>query len=191
MKRIFWLIGCVILAGQTAFALVTAEAGTLTRPWLRQKFELAENDPKATREMILIIEQKGILHDGDCPAIVKSYYGALETLEAKDSFNPAKKIILLNAGMKLLAQAIIATPEDLEVRFVRCATLQHLPAFLGYRDLRMQDLNRTYEMLLERDYSVVERPMQLKMTDFLLASDRLTHSQEQAMSELRRELEGK
>lgn len=167
----------------TAFALIFAltvaaqASAAMDRIWLRQQFENAEKNSAATRAMIADIEASGFLAKESCPSIVKAYYGALKTLAAKFDFRPTRKMTELKAGLLLLDETVVAAPDDLEIHFLRFATLHHLPGFLSDREKRSQDLMRIYTMLLERDFSVVDQATQRKMIDFLLESDRLSERQ--------------
>lgn len=60
---------------------------------------------------------------------VQVYRGSLLLLEASHTWALWKKNSLSKEGLALMDQAVLAAPDDLEVRFVRAITTRALPSF--------------------------------------------------------------
>ncbi len=82
---------------------------------------------------------------GQTPSI-EAYYGSLRLLEASHTWALWKKNSLSREGVRLMDQAVIAAPNDLDIRFVRAATTYQLPAFFHLRAQSEQD----FKYLAER-----------------------------------------
>lgn len=61
----------------------------------------------------------------------KAYLGAKIALTAKDNWNPLDQISTLKEGLKYINEAVDNSPNNIEIRFIRFATLHHVPTFLG------------------------------------------------------------
>jgi len=122
------------------------------------------------------------------PGFVLAYYGALKGLEAKHSLNPAKMIRNIAVSLKYLDEAVQRSPDDLEVRFVRFASLHHFPPVLGIGKKRAQDIGALYQKLIEKDYSLVDRATQKEMAEFLLKSKRLSSPEQKILRTIVQEL---
>lgn len=186
--KILFLFVLAVITFPAREAWTAEDANTLTRPSLRQEFELAKDDKKKVAELISSIEQAGILKKADCPVFVTAYYGALKALEAKYNRNLITKCESLHDGLRLLDKAVAEAPKDMEVRFIRFATLHNLPSFLADKKKRSQDLARVYEMIPKKDFSVVDQATQENIISFLLDSDRLFAEQVAVLRDLRQEL---
>lgn len=187
-KVIFFIILGFLVSGRSAQSAWPADSSAITRSWLRQEFELAKENRAKVAELISWIGRAGILEKKDCPAFVTAYYGALKTLEAKHGRNPLGKWASLQTGLQLLDQAVSQAPGDMEVRFVRFATLVNLPAFLTDKKKRAADLEQVYEMITAKNFSVVDRATQAGMIDFLLKSGSLLDGQGKVLRTLHPEL---
>ena len=72
--------------------------------------------------------------------LVTVYYGSLRLLEAQRTWALWKKNSLSKQGVQLMDHAVSATPNNLEVRFVRAATDRNLPSFFGRKEQAQSDL---------------------------------------------------
>lgn len=142
------------------------------REYAREEFELAQFDKEKTFELVDQLDEAFFEND-DYPAVNIAYYGAVKRVEAKFTFNPLRKLDLLRRALHWLDIAVERDRDDLEVRFVRFATLHHLPPVLGIGKTRAKDIEDVCWLLLARDYSVVSYDVQIEMIEFMLGSRRL------------------
>ncbi|HOW35049.1 MAG TPA: hypothetical protein PL155_01350 [Candidatus Omnitrophota bacterium] len=188
-RYFFIALFSIIIACWTAdLEALEAESVAITREYLRKEFREAQKGKKNTKALLKLIETRLPADSEEYPAIVLSYYGATKGLEAKFSFNPAQKVSGLSLALKLLDKAVDKDPDDLEVRFVRFATLSHLPPFFGVGEKRLQDVNALYLSLVRKDYARVDLKTQLEMIEFLLRNGKLTKQQRSSLGNLRKEL---
>jgi hypothetical protein len=62
------------------------------------------------------------------------YLGAFQTIWAKHVTNPISKLRTFSRGKKNIDEAVIADPNNIEIRLVRLSVQINSPAFLGYRN---------------------------------------------------------
>lgn len=104
-----------------------------------------------------------------------AFYGASETLIAKHSYNPYKKVKYLNTGLDKISKAIAADPENLEIRFLRYSILYHLPGILGYGDDRLADAVYIVDKLANGGGRNLPPKILQGIVEFMLDSSDLTH----------------
>jgi hypothetical protein len=179
---VFVLFSSVVVAGEVRDVDVS-----LTREYLRQEFKKARSVSKTADQLVARLSQYEAQWRNKESAVVVVYYGALKGLQAKYSGNPAKKIKYLRESLSWLDRAVSLDSMDLEVHFVRFATLHYLPAFLGIGKKRYEDIQDIIRLLLLKDFSRVDRVTQKEMIDFMVGSRRLTAAQKKAMEKLRLE----
>ncbi|MGE5402965.1 MAG: hypothetical protein ACM3S2_21405 [Ignavibacteriales bacterium] len=155
---------------------------TLTR--IRGDFYLAVENEDALDTLLGLIEMKYDTDADDCPAVILAYFGALEALKAKYTFNPYSKFRNVISGIRKLNTAVSRSYDRLEIRFLRFAVLHNIPGIFGVADERNDDLKVTYEQLLKKDYSSVSRDLQKGIAEFLLRSDRLEQYQTERLKSL-------
>jgi hypothetical protein len=171
---------------------LTAQVGKQTAIWdtaivsnLRHTFYSAVEDEDKVDALFSLIKDRFSSNISKYPSIILAYFGAGETLIAKHSYNPFKKVSYLNSGLEKIEKAITKTPDNLEIRFIRFSILHYIPSFLGYSNEREEDLNSIYNLLLKKDYSEVTMSIQNGIKNFLLESGRLTKTQQQALMNLK------
>ncbi len=79
--------------------------------------------------------------------MVKAYLGSARMLAAARAWQPFRKLELTKEGAKLLDDAVRAAPDDLEIRFLRGASLYHLPGFFKKRAQAEADFRWVVEQL--------------------------------------------
>jgi hypothetical protein len=72
-------------------------------------------------------------HDYPNSPVVDTYSGSLELLDAARTWSIWDKRRLANEGLAKMDQAVNRAPSDLEVRFIRAASIWHLPFFYKRR----------------------------------------------------------
>jgi hypothetical protein len=160
----------------------------IDRAFMRLEFTRARYNRDKTYELLNMVEPKIIATPGKFPPVVIAYYGALKGLEAKFTFNPAQKLHLISQSLSLLDQAVKKGKDDLEVRFVRFASLHYLPPLFGIGKKRGEDIGAICALLEKREYHTVDHKMQLDMVNLMLKSKRLSKSQQKALQAIQTEL---
>ncbi|MDP4196275.1 MAG: hypothetical protein Q8940_14560 [Bacteroidota bacterium] len=155
---------------------------TLTR--IRSDFYLAVENEDSLDSLAGLIEMKYDTDADDCPAVILAYYGALETLRAKYTFNPYSKFKNVISGIKKLNAAVSRSYDRLEIRFLRFAVLHNIPGIFGVAKERNDDLKVTFEQLLKKNYSSVSRDLQKGIAEFLMRSDRLEQYQTESLKSI-------
>lgn len=178
------IMGVIIFCFSLDVANATAPS-VLRRETLRQEFEKAQTNSQVADNLVKMLDTCQPEWQRKEFAVVAAYYGALKGLQAKYAVNPAKKIKCLNQSLSWLDKAVFYDSSDLEVRFVRFATLHHLPAFFGIGKKRYDDISDIVRQLGDEDFSQVDKNTQKKMIDFMVDSHRLTQEQVRAMEKLR------
>lgn len=156
----------------------------MERGWLRQEFKRTQTDSVKVSKLLSEIASKCSPEGASTPAIIKAYYGALKTLEAKFSPNLFRKSRSVREGLSWLDQARRDAPEDLEVHFVRFATHHQIPRFFASRERLREDMEFLCQNLSRKDYSIVDAVTQQDMIRFLLASGRASRQQTEGLRSL-------
>lgn len=104
------------------------------------------------------------------PALVVAYFGALEALKAKNSWNPYNKIKYLNLSSKTVQQAVNLSPDDMEIRFVRFSIQKNLPHFLGLNKDLDSDKNQILHQLKQKNYGSADTLFVLNIIKFIIDS---------------------
>ncbi len=106
--------------------------------------------------------------------MVLAYFGSLEALKAKDSWNPYKKVKLLVASNKTLQQAVTASPNDMEIRFLRFSIQFYLPGFLGLSKDMHGDKNTIIQQLKQKNYGSADNDFLKNIMKFMIDSKQCT-----------------
>ena len=93
---------------------------------IRANYKKAVSDKKLCLKMI-----KG-LGAGTESSVHLSYLGAFQMIWAKHIINPISKLKTFNTGKKKIEDAVLAAPNNLEIRILRLSIQKNSPAFLGY-----------------------------------------------------------
>lgn len=132
---------------------------------LRKQMLRAINSPKVTDSLYNNLQKTN-----QKVPLVMAYFGALEALKAKDSWNPYNKIKFLNLSNKTVLQAINASPNDMEIRFVRFSIQTNLPHFLGLNKDLDSDKNQILHQLKQKNYGLADKVFVQSIIKFLLNS---------------------
>lgn len=71
--------------------------------------------------------------------VLRAYNGAASAAAPECITNPATKISWFRKGRTLLDEAVLSDPSNFEIRFLRFATQDKAPGFLGYNDNLKED----------------------------------------------------
>jgi hypothetical protein len=107
------------------------------------------------------------------PAKILAYYGVIQALKAKFTLNLYSKYKHVTKGLFYLNQAVILDSTSLEIRFLRFAVLDKIPAVFGIGDKRKQDLRFIYNCLLNLNFSELDYYWQTHIARFAFESGRL------------------
>jgi hypothetical protein len=109
------------------------------------------------------------------PPLVVAFQGALETLKARDLWNPLEKLKWSEQSQATLARAVAADPDNLEIRFLRYSIQHGLPSYLGLSRHLAQD--RAAMMAQIAAGVALEMASQQAIVDFLLKHARCTEAE--------------
>lgn len=95
---------------------------------LRQQYTEVINKPD--RIKALIAEMDNI---AEANAVQQAYRAALEAMLAPSEWMPLQKLVRVQKAMTLFDKAVKADDNDPEIRLLRFAVSQRIPAFLGIK----------------------------------------------------------
>lgn len=154
---------------------ITSDTSTIN--YLRNEFYAAIEDEDKTYALEKYIENRYSNNYSNYNPLVLAYYGGVQALKAKHAFNPISKLSHLIDGLDRLEEAINESPDDLEIRFMRFSILDHVPGILGYSEEREMDRDRICSLLLQKNYSSLDRKIQRGIAEYMIDSDRLSKKQ--------------
>lgn len=109
---------------------------------IRKELFFKEFDEEQTQlfyEKVVNISQK--------TPVIKAYEGVAEALLAKTVWNPFTKIDYLKTSRDKLNEAVMDSPGNIEIRFLRFSTQYYLPSILGFSDNMQEDKEAIMENL--------------------------------------------
>lgn len=139
---------------------------------VRSLYLIAADQEKAARELLELMEDK----DSEEPVLL-GYKAAGHMMMAKHVGNPFKKMSHFNKGKDILATAIDAEKENLELRFLRFAVQAEAPGFLGYRD----NLEEDKFLLLKGVGNIQDPVLQKIILNYLRTSKGLTSAEKERL----------
>ncbi len=163
MKNFLLLIICFCGLNGICFNAFPAQKLDISK--IRQDMLRAINSPKVTDSLY-----ENLQSVNKKPALVVAYFGALEALKAKNSWNPYNKIKYLNLSGKTVQQAVNASPNDLEIRFVRFSIQTNLPHFLGLNKDLDSDKNLILHQLKQKNYGSADTLFVRSIIKFMIDS---------------------
>ncbi len=165
MKHIF--VSCLLL-----LAFVSTFAQDLTLEEVRKKYPMATKDETICDELYTALNGKG-----DAKDLICGYAGGVTMLKAKYCSNPFTKLEYFKDGKQLLEDAIAKNKNNIELRFLRFAIQENLPALLNYDDNLEEDKNymMKYLPLLEL------RELKKAIAVYMIKSERTTEQEKAAL----------
>ena len=110
---------------------------------IKKLFLDAVNSEKNTLELLAILEKQNPPNTD----IRFAYWGATETLMGKHATSPFTKLSWLDKGLLRLNQAVQASPNLPEPRYLRISVESQVPSFLGRSKHLMEDKKIVLEQL--------------------------------------------
>ena len=98
-------------------------------------------------------------------------------LMAKYTANPFSKLEYFKEGKTLLENAIASNKNDIELRFLRCAIQENLPAFLDYNDNLDEDKNYIMKYMPMMDKKDVRKAI----ATYMIKSERTTETEKTSL----------
>lgn len=113
------------------FCLAPLMLLSIQQPDMTKLRELYQKAALNKQDARLLNEWAATIDTGSLPVLV-CYKGANYMIQAKYTINPINKYNKFTQGRDLMEAAIKKDTADLEMRFIRYAVQNNLPAFLGY-----------------------------------------------------------
>ncbi|MEY4003462.1 MAG: hypothetical protein RIT07_1504 [Bacteroidota bacterium] len=92
---------------------------------VRNTYKLAVDQSTKADELVKITSNYGN------NTVLMAYYGTGKALQAKHGWNPASRFSLAREAANILNKAVVASPQNLEVRFLRFSFESRAPGMLG------------------------------------------------------------
>lgn len=97
---------------------------------VRILYQQASREETSCRRLIEILTP----NDNRTNALFEGYKASATMMMAKYCINPFSKLSYFKKGKQMLENAILAQPDNIELRFLRFAIQSEIPFFLGYND---------------------------------------------------------
>lgn len=147
----------------------------------------AQDLPRIKKLMVKAVESQEITNDlfqelsalKSQDPLIWAYIATLEGLKAKHSWNPYNKLKFVSRSQKLIAKAVEARPDDLEIRFMRFSLQHYTPEFLGFSknlDEDRQVIHRLYE---QRKFGRTDQDLVRNIAKFMIETQRCTPAEVQ------------
>lgn len=99
--------------------------------------------------------------------LTRAYQGSALSRIAGFGFNPYTKYSRFSKGRELIEQAVLDSPADAEIRFIRLSIQLNAPAFLNYDNNIADDKQIVVKALLNRSFAL-NRKFEKNMSNFML-----------------------
>ncbi|TZF81884.1 hypothetical protein FW774_17730 [Pedobacter sp. BS3] len=106
--------------------------------------------------------------------LVMAYWGSVQALKARYSWNPYNKIKYLKQGLQTLQLAVNRDAGNLEIRFLRFTLEYYIPAFLGYSNELTTDRVKIVELLGKKRFGKLDKPLVMNIVQFMKDNGKCT-----------------
>lgn len=113
--------------------------------------------------------------------LIWAYVATLEGLKAKHSWNPYSKLKFVNRADKQISRAVAASPEELEIRFMRFSLQFYTPSFLGFSDDLVEDRKMIVRLLELKKFGRSDQDLVRSIAKFMLETKLCTPTEEQVL----------
>jgi len=107
---------------------VTMNVNTIHVKEIRESYKTC-NQSKEHAEAFYELTKQSLGNKG---AIYRGYHGAALALKAAYGWNPITKLSFFNKGKKMIDQAILSEPDNIELRMIRLSIQSNAPKMIGY-----------------------------------------------------------
>ena len=145
----------------------------------------AQNLSQIKKAMVLAVEDDAItdslykeltaLNSKD--PLIWAYIATLDGLKAKHSWNPYNKLKFVSRSQKLIAKAIEARPDDLEIRFMRFSLQHYTPEFLGFSKNLEEDRQAIFRLYEQRKFGRSDPDLVRNIAKFMIDSNRCSRNE--------------
>ena len=125
-------------------------------------YQATQNSKKAKPLSIIIKNFKSK------SSIIKAYEGANMAILAKTRWSPFSAIRLVKKAVKMLALAVIQSPQNLEIRFIRFAVQKNIPSFLNLSKNIEEDKKFIIENINSFNKNVLSNNMRNYILTFMM-----------------------
>lgn len=136
---------------------------------LRKLYYQAAEDKAAVKKLSTLLSNV----NDKSPAILLSYKGATEMMEAKYAINPITKLSKFNKGKQNIEKAVLIDPQQVEVRFLRFSIQTNLPSFLGYNE----HIKTDKQILINSIVKIDDEQLKENVINYLLISKQCTNEE--------------
>ena len=149
---------------------------------MREMYRASVENQAKTEEMLAFLNRSA---QGD--ALVVAYKGAAQSLMAKHSFFPIKKLDWLKKCELSMKKAVDMDPRNIEIRYLRFAYQHNTPAFLGYSgDVENDRKILITELQVQEKEWREDRKQYENVIDFLLKTGRCTEAEKTVLTNLKK-----
>ncbi|WP_108808756.1 hypothetical protein [Aquimarina spinulae] len=121
------------------------------------------NESKEKAEQFYELTQKGLQNKG---AIYQAYHGAALALKASFSWNPFSKISYFNKAKKMIDEAILSEPNNIELRMIRLSIQTNTPKIADY----YKNLEEDKDYIFDNIDKVDDEELKLYVENFIAQS---------------------
>ncbi|MBG6130698.1 hypothetical protein IWQ47_002174 [Aquimarina sp. EL_43] len=121
------------------------------------------NESKEKTEQFYELTQKGLQNKG---AIYRAYHGAALALKASFSWNPFSKISYFNKAKKMIEEAILSEPNNIELRMIRLSIQANTPKIADY----YKNLEEDKDYIFDNIDKVDDKELKLYIENFIAQS---------------------
>ncbi len=121
------------------------------------------NESKEKTEQFYELTQKGLQNKG---AIYQAYHGAALALKASFSWNPFSKISYFNKATRMIDEAILSEPDNIELRMIRLSIQTNSPKITGYYNNLEEDKDYVFDNIDKVD----DKELKLYIENFIAQS---------------------
>jgi len=139
---------------------------------IRESFHEAVLNPSTSEEFHALVSDMR-----DKPPVIKAYHAVSEALLAQVLWNPFSKLKQVIKYDKMITQAVLEDPGNIEIRFLRLAVEYNLPAFLGMSGHLQEDVALIVSNLSNVSQLQVNPAFGQYILDFLAKTDLCTNDQ--------------
>lgn len=144
----------------------------LTLDEVRKKYPFATKNDTVCKELYDALNGKA-----DGTDVLSGYAGGVTMLMAKSTANPFSKMEYFKEGKTLLEDAISNNKNDIELRFLRFAIQDNLPAILGYNENLDEDKGYIMKYLPMLD----KRELRKAIANYLIKSEKASSKEKESL----------
>lgn len=166
----------IVLTAFPLFANPYSDVSESEMIFIRNNFYAAV-DSEDSLDVLKKFIDRNYPEEENYPVLILAYAGGVESLKAKYTPFPISKFLHVKKALNKLEMAVETAPDNLEIRFLRFAILNNIPAILGYGKERREDTERIVDLLIQKNYTHLDLDSQIDISNYMLDSDRLSEEQ--------------